>query len=554
MRCLPATADQGADQFWQQCGNPGASEEFPPAYSVLDKVRRFQPTAAQTHAGRLKPTRANLDATAKPQRAIQLVSAEEIRAPSTEAKSDSAPLRLPPELPGAETPPLVVPKMEGKSAEERRRLLNSLYHDLAPLPDLKEALPPMDGESMGIEEFHELARSSHPRVRSAAAEVEAARGRMIQAGLPPNPNMGYEADTVRTLFTNGYQGGYVQQTIITAHKLGLAAEAAAYDHANALLELRKTWIEVTSEIRRQYFRLLTARQKVVLAKALMELSSRAYQAQIKLVEAGEAASYEPLQLKVLTFQARAAVIQAQQESVAAWRSLAAAAANPDLAPVAVQGRIDCPVPGITFDDASARMVESHTDLQVARNLAARNQVFVDLADRKPIPDINVGVVVQHDDTFQPGTTTYNLLVGGAIPIFDRNQGNRIAARADNSKACLSLSDTRNRLLGELASAFGTYEANRQLAGAFRTEALRDQVRAYRGIYQRYRSDPEGIDFNDVIVAQQTLATTLNQYLGILDAQWQAVVDLGELLQVEDIFQLGPEVEVAELPSPADLTP
>ena len=51
----------------------------------------------------------------------------------------------------------------------------------------------------------------------------------------------------------------------------------------------------------------------------------------------------------------------------------------------------------------------------------------------------------------------------------------------------------------------------------------------------------------MIVAQQTVAQVLNQYLDILQAQWQSLVDIGELLQVDDLMELGPLSVVASVP-------
>jgi len=51
----------------------------------------------------------------------------------------------------------------------------------------------------------------------------------------------------------------------------------------------------------------------------------------------------------------------------------------------------------------------------------------------------------------------------------------------------------------------------------------------------------------VIVAQQTVAQVLNQYLDILQSQWQSLVDIGELLQVDDLMELGPLSQVATVP-------
>lgn len=65
----------------------------------------------------------------------------------------------------------------------------------------------------------------------------------------------------------------------------------------------------------------------------------------------------------------------------------------------------------------------------------------------------------------------------------------------------------------------------------------DQVRAYRGQYERYQVDPDS-DFNDVVTSQRTLAGTISTYIQLLGDQWQAVADLAGLTQSDDIFALG----------------
>lgn len=464
---------------------------------------------------------------------------------STLASSD--PLKLPPELPGTQTPDLIAPLRDKLDPQAYQEELKRLYPEPSAIPSNATAMPDPAGGVSALESLHELARQNHPGLKAAVANVEVARGLMIQAGLPPNPSVGYEADTVRTLNTPGYHGAYLQQTVVTAQKLGLAAEAAAVDYANAMVEQRKAWVTVMTEIRRAYFDVLAARQRMVLASAFFDLTHRAYEAQIQLVTAGEAAPYEPLQLRVILTQARASVIKSQQESIAAWRRLGAAVGCPDLQATPIDGRIDCSVPAIQYEEALARMNAVHTDLEMAENAVRKQQTLVELADRQVIPDVNVGFVLQRDYTFEPGTTTYNLMLGGDLPVLNRNQGNRIARRAEAVRASQQVQNTRNTLTAALANAFGKYEANRQLAESFQSEALRDQVRAYRGVYQRYLADPASVSFNDVIVAQQTVAQVLNQYLDILQSQWQSLVDIGELLQVDDLMELGPLSQVATVP-------
>ncbi|MFM8402531.1 MAG: TolC family protein, partial [Pirellula sp.] len=238
--------------------------------------------------------------------------------------ASSDPLKLPPELPGTQTPDLIAPLRDKLEPQAYQEELKRLYPEPSTIQSNAIAMPDPAGGVSALESLHELARQNHPGLKAAVANVEVARGLMIQAGLPPNPSVGYQADTVRTLNTPGYHGAYLQQTVVTAQKLGLAAEAAAVDYANAMVEQRKAWVTVMTEIRRAYFDVLAARQRMVLASAFFDLTHRAYEAQIQLVTAGEAAPYEPLQLRVILTQARASVIKSQQESIAAWRRLGAA--------------------------------------------------------------------------------------------------------------------------------------------------------------------------------------------------------------------------------------
>ncbi len=542
---VPCTADESSSSYFGTrtvgtlTDSPGARPSSPPVDSIPAEIPRKSRSESTDRA-------AIRDAAD-----IQLASHIQAETPKKPGQGQS-PLKLPEDLPGADTPPISLPKRDAQDrpldpSKQKENILK-LYAELTALPIEPDALPDDSSGLFTLEELHRIARENHPGLRAAAASVESARGQMIQAGLPPNPSLGYEADTVRTANTLGYHGAYLQQTFITAKKLGLAAQAAAVDYANAEVTQRKTWVTVQSSVRRTYFQVLAARKRVVLAKALSELSENAYRAQINLVIAGEAAPYEPLQLRVLTTQARATLIRSQQDSIAAWRTLAASVAVPTLQAKEIEGRIDCPVPEIGYENALSQMTSVHTDLQIAENLIGKNRTLVTLADRVPIPDLNVGFVLQRDYTFNPGTTTYNLTLGGAVPVWNKNQGNRISARAELIRSIQLVPDTQNQLIVRLAPIYSTYQTNRQLAKSFRAEALSDQVRAYRGIYQRYLTDPNGISFNDVIVAQQTVASVLNQYIDILQSQWQSTVDMGELLQVDDLFQMGSPTPVAEIPS------
>ena len=81
---------------------------------------------------------------------------------------------------------------------------------------------------------------------------------------------------------------------------------------------------------------------------------------------------------------------------------------------------------------------------------------------------------------------------------------------------------------------------------YRKFILPDQVRAYRGVFERRRVDP-GVAFGDLVQAQQTLAGDVSTYLTILGQLWTSVVGVADLLQTDDLFQLAEAKELPELP-------
>ena len=88
----------------------------------------------------------------------------------------------------------------------------------------------------GLPSFEQMALARNPTLRQAAAQLEAALSRSFQAGLYPNPTIGYVQEqigalgestpTSRGVVARGKPspgelvGGFVQQEIITGGKLG----------------------------------------------------------------------------------------------------------------------------------------------------------------------------------------------------------------------------------------------------------------------------------------------------------------------------------------------
>lgn len=472
--------------------------------------------------------------------------------PTAVPKSDGAPaakkpFELPPGLPGASAPPVVPPQFDsGATAAERDRAMRAAYPELTPVA--ASVVAAGNAPSLSLADLQRIAAENSPVLRRARADADAAYGQVIQAGLYPNPTIGYQVDQVQpnlqvqpdlqgppgTIGNGaGQQGGFVNQLIKTAGKLSLARAVAGFDYINALVAVRRAEVDVLSAVRTQHFAVLVAEQGVGVNRSLLKLADEVYALQLRLVASGEAAGYEPLQLYAQAEQARNSLTQAEVAYLAAWKQLAAATGRPELPPTPLAGSATAPPPDFSYELLKARVLDRHTELLTARNTIAQAQTNLTYQRRLVIPDVETNQYHQYDNLAQ--VYQFGLQIGVKVPLFDRNQGNIRQAAARIARSGADLSAVENDLLGRLAEAFGRYETNVIIAARYRDKILPNLVRAYQAIGRRYQIEPDKVSFNDIVVAQLSLAQALQAYLTSLDAQWRAVVDVANLGQLDELY-------------------
>ena len=149
-------------------------------------------------------------------------------------------------------------------------------------------------------------------------------------------------------------------------------------------------------------------------------------------------------------------------------------------------------------------------------------------------------------TCAPLQNYYQLSIGIPFPVWDRNQGNIRNASATLIRAVEGPHQAEVTLTTGLATAYAGYKTNLDAVDYYRRNILPDQVRYYRGVFERRKVDPS-VAFGDLVQAQQVLVADVTAYLGILGSLWASVVNVADFLQTDDLFQLGTPLELPELP-------
>ncbi len=444
---------------------------------------------------------------------------------------------IPAVIPGSDAPPIILPPLDPtQPPDEWRREVGERY---APVPTLSSVTAPTENvPTWTLMDLEGIAMSDHPALRQAWADVEIARGEALQAGLAPNPTVGYQGDTIGTGGTAGYNGVHVSQTFVTANKLGLAESVESFDVRSAEQKYRRQRFEVLTNVRRQYVHALLAELRSDLLGTMAGLAAEAYRTQIELVQIRESAPHEPLSLRAIATQLETQRLQAERDAESAWRQLAAAAGQPYLPRGILVGDVTGAPMTLQEDALISQMLGRHTNLSIADIEISRSSTDVVLQDNRIVPNLDVAAVLQHDATTPINHLSFNLFLAMPIPLIDQNQGNLFAAEARLSQSRAERDNVYRQLLGEFAKAHQEYLANVEISAAYRDQILPDQVRVFRGVADRYRVAGEPSDFAEIVVAQQTLVGGIDGYLGSLQQQWDALIDIAELLQVESLAELG----------------
>jgi cobalt-zinc-cadmium efflux system outer membrane protein len=491
-----------------------------------------------------------------------LPTPERIPAPQPEPNAPLQPIALvqeqkqPPErlnvprgLPGADVPPI---EKFPQDPAEKKRAIERLFPPLPPAPQMRPAGPGPEGRPMTLADLQRLAAVYSPAIKSAQAAVEAVKGAVKQAGAYPNPIFFFEQDTVGT-GPGGYEGFGVHQTVKTANKLKLQQAAAMMDLLNAQLALKRAYTDLAHEVRSNYFAVLVAREGVKINEALYEFANNIYRVQVDLVEGGPAAPYEALQLRPLAIQARFNLVQAQNQYLASWRQLAASLGLRDMPLTELVGRVDMPVPVFEYDAVLARVLANHTDVLSAINSIQKARFTLELAKVTPVPDVDLNILAQKDYTAPPNLIVHSLQVSVPVPVFDQNLGGIKQAEGMLSQALAGPEQTRNTLTNNFADAYNRYVTNRENVEVS-LQQIRDQLPAYRSLYARRQGDFTSVGFGDLVTAQQTLASYIAAYVAALGLQWTAVNDVANLLQTDDLFQVGPRKDMVPIPDLHQLMP
>ena len=382
-----------------------------------------------------------------------------------------------------------------------------------------------------IEDAVNIAIQNNPLIKSKKHKVEAAKGKIKQAKLLPNPVVNFVAEEVPTneIGLNESQNMVsLSQKLEIGGKRGLRTDVAKKQKNILNLDTQTAIWDITAKTKKAFFDLLTEQDELNLAKKNVEIAMSLKNLSDKRFEAGDISKLVVLKAGVELSNAKINVVKAERnmfDATGRLQTVMGTIGTPlqTLVPIPVTD-----MPLLKLEKLEELFLKYYPALQAQKSIVNLSLLRIKEAKREMIPDIDLSIGYKRlsatdDDTIQAGISL-------PLPFFNRNQGNIIAARELSHKAKDDEAYARNELLLQLDNAFSMYASTRELVRSFIGTIIPQAEETLKIAKQGYEHGE--FDFLEVLDAQRTLVTANVSYLKTLNDLFTSMTEIERLVGVK----------------------
>src|ERR1700730_137680 len=385
-------------------------------------------------------------------------------------------------------------------------------------PASRAQTPASEQKTITLEELQQMALQNNPTFAQSAANIQAAEGRKKQSGLYPNPTVGYQGEQIRGgSFHGGEEGFFVQQDIVLGGKLRLNRKIFDQELKQAEAEAEEQKLRVVTNVRMSYIQALAAQQTLELRQNLSKLADAAVETSHQLANVGQADAPDVLESEVEAQQAELAVTMAEQKQQRGWKALSAGVGNPRLPLTRLEGKLEDTLP-VNADDLVEKIVNDSPAVRIAELGVKRAEATLARAKREPITDLQLRGGMQQNGELLSNGRSVGLQgfadVGVRIPIFDRNQGNIAAAKADAERATREVERVKLVLRERAASVVQSYMSSQTAVDGYKSQMIPRAQKAFEMYTKKYQQMAAA--YPQVLISERTLMQLEVSYITALE--------------------------------------
>jgi len=389
-----------------------------------------------------------------------------------------------------------------------------------------------------LEDLEQMAISANPTLAQAEAAIRAAEGRRVQAGLLPNPVVGYAGEELafRAIGEKSEHLAFIEQTIPLGGKLRKSRAIVTQEKLQTEQVAAAQRQRILNGVRMLFYRALGAQQLVEVRTELAKLSRDAVKVTGELFNVGQADLPDVAQIRIEAERAELDLIMAENEREQVWVELASVVGNPALKPARLAGTLEQGLPVLDQQALLTQMLTSSPEIRQAQTGVERAKAVIARAKVEAVPDLflrggyGYNRELLEKEIPNAGRTgpEAQVEIGVRIPLFNRNQGGIAAATAELEIAAREVQRVELLLRARFASAYRSYLNARRVASQYEKQIVPNAQSAYEMYLKNFRGMAAA--YPQVLIAQRTLFQVRADYIAALVNTWQnAVLLQGYLL-------------------------
>ncbi len=376
--------------------------------------------------------------------------------------------------------------------------------------------------SLSLAQAIAWALAGNPELAAATRQLEATEGQVLQGRARPNPELAYSLEDTRTRTRT--QSWQLNLPIELGGKRAARTKAAEMARAQAQTQHGALQATLRANVAAAYFDVLTAQERLALARDSVALAQSSTDAVAKRVAAGKVSPVEESKARVAQAGMRVELAQAASEERNARSRLTALLGAVDAPFTVLEGQADT-LPSVPSFAELQPLMASAPSLVLARMEVERRQALTALEQSKRVPDVTVSAGLQRSNETQRNVLLFGVSV--PLPVFDTNQGNLLEALKLEDKAREELQGATVRLHSEVAQAHERLATIAAQIHLLQQDVLPGAKSAYEAASIGFAHGK--FNFLEVLDAQRTYFLAKSQYLQALGEAHRAAADVDRLL-------------------------
>lgn len=321
------------------------------------------------------------------------------------------------------------------------------------------------------------AISSSPRLQSRLAEIRALQAEIVQAGLPPNPELAFEIENFGgSGSTKGFDSAEVttglSQRLETAGKRSKRSQVSSFRAEAVIAEVAAEKLEVAIAADQSFTDLLEAQSLQEIAQRNLNRAEENLRIISELLAAGKGTRVDVNRAKLAISSARGRVAEMRRAEARAAADLSRTWGGVS-SNISARGELRASSGGLsTNTDAT---IANHPTMRAAELKISHAEATYSLEKARRISDVSVDAGVRQMRDVDETSAVVGLSV--PLPLFNQNQGNIRAAKERVSSAQQDKRRVNSQLRTRITSLNADLRAAREQVAEFdsRTQAAARQT-------------------------------------------------------------------------------